>query len=173
MQFIPFVTAIVVSLFIATPLYAQGIGAPSIDYYHALEPLDRSHSINQRTDIKQRFIGMGYQLKTDENDLPVLQKMLTYGKVQRNDIATQQAMGLVLGDILAKRLDMEWVIVHDKVGRSRALRYKKTKIVVFPITLISRRYKTGLNVDIQALYDKTVLSVEKQITTFHQRGRYY
>lgn len=180
MQFSLLATAFVVSVLFTVPLYAQGIGppdqgigAPTKDYYRALEPLDKTHSNNQRIDIKRRFIDMGYQLKTDETDLKVMHKMLILGKIQRNDIATQQAMGLVLGDILAKRLNMEWIIIHDKVGRSRALRYQKTDIVVFPVTLISRRYKTGLNVDIQALYDKTVQSVEKSISLNQQRRRYY
>ena len=150
-----------------------GIGAPEHNFYRSFEPLDFSHTKNQRTDIKQRFISMGYNLKINTDDIPILQKMLMLGKVQRNDIATQQAMGVVLGDMLAERLNMEWIIVHDQYGRSRALRYRKTDIVVFPVTLISRRYKTGLNVDIQALYDKTVASVEKQITTHQQRRRYY
>lgn len=167
-----FFCSLALSFVVSSPLWAQGIGAPTRDVYRALEPLDRSHAINQRTDIKQRFIGMGYALKGDERDIEILQKMLTLGSVQRRDLATQQAMGVVLGDILAKRLDMDWVIVEDQLGRSRALRYGKTDIVIFPVTMISRRYKTGLTVDIQALYDKTVSSVERQISTWQQRRRY-
>lgn len=165
---------ILLAIFIFTFLGAAGtanaqIGAPKPDIYGRLEPLDISHSNNQRTDIARRFLDMGYNIKGDERDLEIIQRMLSLGKVRREDIATQQALGVVFGDILAKRLDLDWVIVDDKHGRSRALRYKKTDIVVFPVTMISRRYKTGLDPDVQALYDKTVQSLSRQIA---QQTRY-
>ena len=149
--------------------YDEGIGQAKPNIYRDFEPLDRSHSINQRTDVKRLFLDLGHNLKGDERDIPVMQRLLDLRRIQRDDIATQQALGLVLGDIIAKRLDMKWMIVEDKIGRSRALRYRKTDIIVFPITMISRRYKTGLRVDIQNLYDKTIANNEKRIA-FENRG---
>ncbi len=148
-------------------VYSQ-IGKPVNNSYAELEPIDISHSRNQRTDIKQRFLSMGYNLKNDESDIAVMQRMLDLRKIKRDDIASQQALGLVLGDIMAKHLNMHWMLVEDEVGRSRALRYKKTNIIVFPITMISRRYKTGLNVDIKTLYDKTITRTEAQIAKHHR-----
>jgi hypothetical protein len=65
-------------------------------------------------------------------------------------------MGVVMGDLLSRELDMPWVIYEDELGRSRALRVGETDYLLFPVTMISRRYEADARVDVQAIYDRAV-----------------
>lgn len=140
------------------PSYVPGIDPEKKSPYTDLEPIHLSHGKNQRTDVQRMFLDMGHRLHTDKSDLYVMQRMLRLRKIQRSDVATQQALGVVFGDILAKELDMDWVIYQKDENdyKSRALRYRNSNIHIFPVTMISRRYKAGIDVDLIALYDKTV-----------------
>ena len=44
-----------------------------------------------------------------------------------------------MGDLLAVELGMHWIVYEDDMGRSRALRYQQSEVVLFPITMIARR----------------------------------
>ena len=58
-------------------------------------------------------------------------------------------------------MELEWVIVNDEYGRTRALQYGNNEDVFFPITMISRRYEADIFVDVEDLYDKMATEVEK------------
>jgi hypothetical protein len=59
-----------------------------------------------------------------------------------------------MGDLLATELDMHWVIYEDRVGRSRALRYKESDDFLFPMTMISRRREAGNQARVADIYQK-------------------
>ena len=154
------------------PSYTPGVDPKKKSPYSELEAIHLSHGKNQRTDVKRMFLDIGHRLHTDKSDLPVMQRILRLRKIQRTDVASQQALGLVFGDILAKELDLDWVIYQDdeatckKKGlryescKSRALRYKDSNIVIFPVTMISRRYKAGIDVDVVSLHNKIVKNTQ-------------
>src|SRR5215813_11968176 len=48
-----------------------------------------------------------------------------------------QSMGVVLGDAFVQEMGMEWIVVEDSFGRTPALRYPNTTIIIYPITMIS------------------------------------
>ena len=48
---------------------------------------------------------------------------------------------------------MEWVMVEDEHGHDPAARVPGTSIVVFPLTMISKRVERGESVDIFALFN--------------------
>jgi hypothetical protein len=56
--------------------------------------------------------------------------------------------------VLVEQLDLEWVIVDDRYGRTRALRYGVRDDVFFPVTMISKRYEKDIVVDVDELYRK-------------------
>jgi len=124
--------------------------------------LDQSHTARQRElidDLARQHLGR--QLRGDKySDIRILQRLLDSKVVDAQDTAKLQAMGVVLGDVLAKELDLNWVIFEDKNGRNRALRYRQLETVLFPITMISRRAEVGSKVDVQALFDKAVESYQ-------------
>ena len=68
---------------------------------------------------------------------------------------------MTLGDVMASQLGLEWVVVNDEYGRTRALQYGDDEDVFFPITMISRRYEADIFVDVDDLYSKMEVEVEK------------
>ena len=65
-----------------------------------------------------------------------------------------QALGVVVGDLMAHNFGLEWVVFEDSYGRGRALNVKGTRYLVFPVTLLSARYEASLPVDVRAMYDE-------------------
>ena len=69
-----------------------------------------------------------------------------------DQVAELQAMGMVMGDLLAQDLGLHWVVYADRVGRTRALRYRDTDAFLFPVTLVSRRWEAGDRTPVAVIY---------------------
>lgn len=104
-------------------------------------------------DIARSNLGSGFSGQR-ERDLQLLQKLLDKNLVRNDQQQELQAMGVILGNLLAADLGMHWVIYEDKAGRSRALRYKQTDNYLFPMTMISRRRAVGNTDSVAAIYQK-------------------
>jgi len=83
--------------------------------------------------------------------LQVLQAVLDNGWVSQGETAKLQALGVVFGDVLAELLQVPWVMVEDEYGRDPALLISDDPVLVFPITMISKRVEDGETVDVTAL----------------------
>jgi hypothetical protein len=57
--------------------------------------------------------------------------------------------------------DLSWVTVQDEYGTDPALRYKTTSILVFPLTMISKRVEDGRAVEVEYLYEATITRVRE------------
>jgi len=146
---------------LAAPAGAQGTGMqdPGLDArIDALTDLDRRYLAQQREDLEELARSeLGAFFTGDPtNDIGVMQRLLDEGVVTADDRRRLQAMGVVLGDLLAEALDMHWVIYEDQVGRSRALRYRQSDNYLFPATMVSRRREAGDLTPVQEIYDKAV-----------------
>ncbi len=89
-----------------------------------------------------------------ERDLDLLQTILDRQLVRGDQVRELQAMGVIMGDLLAAELDMHWVIYEDRAGRSRALRYGNTDNFLFPMTMIARRREAGNTTPVTIIYQK-------------------
>ena len=128
----------------------------------SLNMMDRDFMAQQRKRIDDlaRF-HFGRQLRSEKaNDLDILQTLLDRRLVRPDQTLELQAMGVVMGDLLAQELDMNWVVYEDKLGRSRTLRFGRSDNFLFPITMISRRAEVGASVDVDAIYDKAVALIQ-------------
>lgn len=127
-----------------------------------LSQIDKQYMQRQRDsieDLARRMSGRGFNGSPD-NDIPLLQRLLDERRVRPEQTEELQAMGILLGDILAAELDMHWVVYEDPVGRSRALRYRETDNFLFPVTMISRRQTVGNNRPVREIYDNAVSLIE-------------
>lgn len=127
-----------------------------------LTPLDKQYMQRQRDaieDLARRYTGSGFD-GSPENDIPLLQRLLDEHHVRPEQTEQLQAMGILLGDVLASELDMHWVVYEDPLGRSRALRYRETDNYLFPVTMISRRQTVGNDRPVQEIHDKAVSLIE-------------
>ncbi len=150
--------------FLSTLLASLLVLAPAIRAQQVTEPpriedltyLDRQFMEQQRAqleDLCRREFGRGFSGQRDD-DLALLQQLLDKRLVRGDQTQELQAMGLVMGDLLAKDLDMHWVVYEDQLGRSRALRYKDSDNYLFPMTMISRRREVGNDTSVADIYKK-------------------
>jgi hypothetical protein len=121
-----------------------------------LSAMDRQYMAQQRTDLDDLAAArLGRQFSGNKTaDLDLLQQLLDRRIVRSDQTRELQAMGVVMGDLLAAELGMHWVIYEDRQGRSRALRYRETDEYLFPITMISRRREVGNDSPVAAIYQK-------------------
>lgn len=124
--------------------------------------MDRNHMAKQVKKVddlaRQR---VGSQIREDKSDLDTLQRIVDRDLVPQDDRLLMQAMGAVLGNLMAKEVDeLEWKIYEDEEGRSRALCVGDTEQCLFPITMLSRRMSVGLKPDVQKIYQDAMEMVE-------------
>ena len=123
----------------------------------SLTAIDRQFMADQRMRVEQLANRLGRGLTgVADRDLDTLQRILDERLVPAEDTLTLQAMGVVFGDLLGDRLDMDWVVYRDNKGRSRALRYRQMDVYLFPVTMISRRQEGGSERRLKPLFDDTV-----------------
>ncbi|MDB4299570.1 DUF3806 domain-containing protein [bacterium] len=150
------------SLITVTPLWAQGSDIER--RIEPLSPLDRQFMAGQRTTIGKFANDFGRTLSGHaDRDLDTLQRILDSNIISREDTLTQQAMGIVLGDLLAKELSMQWVVYRDRAGRSRALRYGNEDIYLYPVSMISRRYSADSSKSVRSIYDAVVKATRPRL----------
>lgn len=139
-------------------LLAVPVSAQDRVWISELSALDRQYMTHQRTsidDIARRHLGQGLTGQKDR-DLELLQRLLDRSLVRPDQTRELQAMGTILGDLLADELDMHWVIYEDRLGRNRALRYRETDNYLFPMTMISRRQEAANQTPVQEIYQRAV-----------------
>ena len=95
-----------------------------------------------------------------ERDLALLQHMLDQRLVGPDELSEMQAMGIIMGDLLAAECDMDWVVYTDQAGRSRALRYRGGDFFLYPVTMISRRRTAGDMTPVSGVYERAARLVE-------------
>ena len=132
----------------------------------ALWPLHIKAMNNQKTKVDDLLkLHTGSNLRADLTDITNMQRLLDNYIVNKKDTEILQAMGMALGDVMAKELGMHWVIYEDKLGRSKALQYQKTQHFLFPITMLSRRAAGNAPIDIQVIYDKAAKKMEPYLNS--------
>jgi len=82
---------------------------------------------------------------------------------------TLQALGLAFGRAFLNEFpDYDWWMVEDEHGRDPAIRYKETSLLVFPMTMISKRVEDGEPFDVGELFD----GLAKQLAELIDEGVY-
>ena len=127
----------------------------------ALDPRDRRKLEKQRGLVgtaASRHVGNAPR-GGDLGDLRILQSLVDQRVFATDQVYELQALGVVLGDVMAEQLGLSWVIVDDRYGRTRALQYGDREDVFFPVTMISKRYEKNIPVDVDELYRKMAAEV--------------
>jgi hypothetical protein len=108
---------------------------------------------------------LGTPLRQNLGDLDTLQRIIDRDLVAADNYEVQQAMGVVLGNIMLADFPntFEWKIYEDQVGRSRALCVRKTSECLFPTTMLSRRMEVGTKPNVRKIYNDAVMLMEKHL----------
>ena len=100
-----------------------------------------------------------------DQKLILLATILANKWIEPSETWKLQSLGITLGDALVQRHGFEWVTVEDEYGRDPAIRLVGTSILVFPLTMISKRIENGETVDVYAMIDgvqRTVADITAQ-----------
>lgn len=104
--------------------------------------------------------------KTAAGKLGAIRAILQQGVFKREQNYELQCLGVVFGDALVQQLGMKWVIVADEHGRDPAVQLPKTSIIVYPLTMISKRVERGEQVDVFQLFN----GIADQVDQLRQKG---
>jgi hypothetical protein len=130
-----------------------------------LSYLDRQYMYQQR-ELLGNLLALNYGTRfsgSKDRDLALLQRLLDDKLVGNSQTRELQAMGIIMGDLLAADLGLYWVVYEDSLGRSRALRYRDTDNYLFPVTMISRRREVDNRTSVADIYHKAVDAISPAI----------
>ena len=93
------------------------------------------------------------KFETAAGKLGTLRALLDANVFRSEQTYELQSMGIVLGDVFVQDMGFHWLIVEDQYGRDLAIRYPETSVILFPLTMISKRVEAGESVDVFDLYN--------------------
>jgi hypothetical protein len=129
----------------------------------ALSDTDRQRLAEQRA-VVERLVA-GDAAREDDpaaaGKLGALQRILVEKRLAPDQTYELQCLGVVLGDAFVQALQVEWVMVEDAFGRDPAVRLPGTTILLFPLTMISKRIERGEAVDVVALFNGIAAQVDQ------------
>jgi hypothetical protein len=121
----------------------------------------------QRDWVRGHFEPTSQQLYEEyDQKLRLLDTILQNKWIDPSETLKLQSLGITLGDAFVQRCGFEWVAVEDEHGRDPALRVPDTTIILYPLTMISKRIEAGESVDVYALIDGVARKVDEVRTRF-------
>lgn len=128
----------------------------------ALEFEDISRLEEQRSLIKKFLKPESYKkFETPAGKLGTLRAILESGVFSKEKTYELQSLGVVLGDVFVQDMGFEWIVVQDEYGRNPAIHHPDKSIILFPLTMISKRIERGENPDVFELYNGVANHVEE------------
>jgi hypothetical protein len=134
----------------------QKTGSPSPD---DLERLARQRAICEGHLGDDETSRANYQ--TVAGKLGLLRALLEKKVFAADQAYELQCMGVVLGDAFVQDKGFEWIMVEDEFGRDPAIALPGTSIILYPLTVISKRIERGEVVDVTELYNRIVADVDR------------
>lgn len=125
---------------------------------------DLDRLARQRKVVEQLVAGdrdRAGKLETVAGKLGAIRAILDGQVLKADQTYELQCLGIVLGDAFVLELGMEWVMVEDDYGRDPAVRLPGTTIMLFPLTMISKRVERGESVDVFDLFNGVAATVDK------------
>jgi len=111
--------------------------------------------------LLQSRYGKDVTLTHSRKDFPLLQKLMDEKALRPDQTYELQCLGIALGQVLTAETPLRWVMVEDEYGRDPALQYPDTTIILFPLTMISKRVEQGREVDVADIF-RGILDLVRQ-----------
>ena len=127
-----------------------------------LGPKDVARLEEQRAFVRSRLTdeALRERFQSAQGKLEALRSILEGGFGPENAWELQ-ALGVVLGDAFVQELGYRWIIVEDEYGRDPALAVPGKSVVLYPLTMISKRVQKGRAVDVLELFSWTAAEVQQ------------
>jgi len=91
--------------------------------------------------------------KTLAGKFTLLDTILKSNWIEKQETWKLQSLGITLGDILVQDMNFIWVEVEENDTIDPALNFPDTTMLVFPMTMISKRVEKGEVFDIYDFYE--------------------
>ncbi len=101
--------------------------------------------------------------KTAAGKLGLLRAMIQQHVFKKEQTHELQCMGIVIGDAFVQKMKMEWVMVEDSYGRDPAVRMPGTSVIIFPLTMLSKRIEKGEDVDVFQMFNGIAEIVDHKV----------
>lgn len=109
---------------------------------------------NQRAIVTRYLDEDGLKkFETAPGKLGTLRALLDASIFQPEQTYEMQSMGVVFGDVFVQDMGFHWIMVEDEYGRDPAIKYQDTSVLLFPLTMISKRIERGETIDVFDLYN--------------------
>jgi hypothetical protein len=129
----------------------------------AMNDQDHARLVAQRAVI-EKYLGNDSEnlskYKTAAGKLGLLRALIEGNIFKPTQTYELQCMGIVLGDVFVQQLGLEWRAVEDEFGRDPCIKFPGTTVVLFPLTMISKRIERGEQVDVFNLFNGIAGEVE-------------
>lgn len=129
----------------------------------ALNEVDKDRLCEQRAVVEHQLgdPDSKRKFKTAAGKLGTIRAIIQAGTFKAGQTYELQCLGVVLGDAFVQELGMEWVMVEDSYGRDPAIRMPGTSIILYPLTMISKRIERGEEVDVFELFNGITARIEE------------
>ena len=95
----------------------------------------------------------GQEMDGSMEDLVRLQTVVDSGNVPIENTQELQSLGVVFGKVFVNETpDYDWWVVEDEYGKDACVRYKETSLLIFPLTMLSKRIEDGDKFDVYELF---------------------
>ncbi len=106
------------------------------------------------------------RLMGNEQDFQVIQELLDNEARNTYDDDALHGLGVIFGDHLAQKLDMQWVTSEDSIwGSTPALTYGDLKLVLYPADMILKRVERSESFDVIELFNSLADMVRAEIAS--------
>lgn len=142
-------------------LVARATAGPAHSTIRGLTPADLAR-IDEQVRLAERLAASrGLKLDGTTADLRTLQRLVDSKAIAPTQTYELQSLGIALGRVMKNTTPLVWVAVEDEYGRDPALNVPGTSVLLFPMTMISKRVEEGRALPIEALYEKMVEEAER------------
>jgi hypothetical protein len=117
---------------------------------------------SQRKWVRDHYENDAYEIyQTLNGKLELLDKIIKSNCINKTEKYKLQCLGITLGDALVQDLGFNWIEIEDEYGVDPAIKYKDTSLILFPLTMISKRIENDEFVDIFKLFEQLKLKVNE------------
>jgi hypothetical protein len=103
-------------------------------------------------------------LDKSQNDIKLIQIVIDNKFLNRSQTYDLQCLGIAFGMILENNIKgLHWITVIDKYGETPSLKYKETSIIIYPLTMISKRVEESREIDLIYLYNELKKTISEMI----------
>ena len=98
------------------------------------------------------------QTLTSAGKLDLIHAQITQELVGRHDNWKLAALGILFGDALHQAFEgrLRWVLVQDSAGLSPALRWKRTEVLIYPVSALRERVQSDELLDIYTMFSEYI-----------------